>query len=158
MFGRASNVVLALVMSVSCMATAVGLIGTTGTFISQFSKGRVSYKCVAVCTGLFSMVVSNVGLDSIIAFAAPILTFLYPGTLVVIVLSLFDRHISNDNVFRFATGGALLCSGISVLEGFGLPVKLTAWLPFEAVGLGWIVPACVFGLMGFFVRRGGQKA
>ena len=77
------------------MATAVGLIGTTGPFISQFSKGRASYKCVAVCTGLFSMVVSNVGLDSIIAFAAPILTFLYPGTLVVIVLSLFDRHISN---------------------------------------------------------------
>ena len=104
------------------------------------------------------MVVSNVGLDSIIAFAAPILTFLYPGTLVVIVLSLFDKRISNDNVFRFATGGALLSSAMSVLEGFGLSVKLTAYLPFEAVGLGWIVPACIFGVVGHFVRQGKQKA
>ena len=157
LFGRASTVVLALVMSVSCMATAVGLIGTTGTFISQFSKGRLSYKCVAVCTGLFSMVVSNIGLDSIIAFAAPILIFLYPGTLVVIVLSLFDRHIGNDNVFRFATVGALLSSGISVLEGFGLPIKLTPYLPFETVGLGWIVPACILGLVGCFVRQSRQR-
>lgn len=153
LFGSASNVLLAVVMGVSCMATAVGLIGTTATFISQFSNGRFSYRVVAVFTGLFSMVFSNVGLDSIIAFAAPILTFLYPGTLVVIVLSLFDRHIRNDNIFRFATTGALLCSGLSVLEDFGLPFKLTSMLPFDAVGLGWIVPAATFGLAGYFVRQ-----
>lgn len=156
LFGRASTVVLAVVMSVSCMATAVGLIGSTGTFISQFSKGRASYRVVAVCTGLFSMVVSNVGLDSIIAFAAPILTFLYPGTLVVIVLSLFDRHIRNDNIFRFATVGALLSSGMSVLEGFGLPIAATACLPFASIGLGWITPACIFGLAGCLIRPKAQ--
>ncbi|QCC85629.1 branched-chain amino acid transport system II carrier protein [Desulfovibrio desulfuricans] len=156
LFGSASTVVLAVVMSISCMATAVGLIGTTGTFISQFSKGRVSYRTVAVCTGLFSMVISNVGLDIIIAVAAPILTFLYPGTLVVIVLSLFDRYIRNDNIFRFATVGALLSSGLSVLEGFGLPLSITASLPFESVGLGWIAPACIFGLAGCLVRPRAQ--
>ena len=156
LFGSASTVVLAVVMSISCMATAVGLIGTTGTFISQFSKGRVSYRTVAVCTGLFSMVISNVGLDIIIAFAAPILTFLYPGTLVVIVLSLFDRYIRNDTIFRFATVGALLSSGLSVLESFGLPVAITASLPFESVGLGWIAPACIFGVAGWLVRPRAQ--
>ena len=75
----------------------------------------------------------------------------------MIVLSLFDKRISNDNVFRFATVGALLSSGMSVLEGFGLPVKLTAYLPFEAVGLGWIVPACMLGLVGCFVRQSRQR-
>lgn len=158
LFGRASNMLLAVIMSVSCMATAVGLIGTTGAFISQFSKGRFSYRLVAVSTGLFSMVVSNIGLDSIIAFAAPILTFLYPGALVVIVLSLFDNRIRNDNIFRFAAVGALLSSGLSVLEGFGLPSTLTAMLPFESVGLGWIVPAVIFGIAGYFVRQGREKA
>ena len=158
LFGRASNVLLAVIMTVSCMATAVGLIGTTGTFISQFSKGRFSYRAVAVTTGLFSMVISNVGLDSIISLAAPVLIFLYPGTLAVIVLSLFDKFIKNDNIFRFATVGALLSSGLSVLEDFGLPVGLTAMLPFESVGLGWILPALIFGIAGFFVRQGRGKA
>ena len=158
LFGRASNVLLAVVMTISCMATAVGLIGTTGTFISRFSRGRLSYRAVALSAGFFSMVVSNVGLDSIISFAAPILTFLYPGTLTVIILSLFDKWISNDNVFKFATVGALLTSGLNVLEGWGLPLNLTAHLPLDSFGLGWVVPACAFGLAGFFVRSGGKHA
>ena len=98
------------------------------------------------------------GLDSIISLAAPVLIFLYPGTLAVIVLSLFDKFIKNDNIFRFATVGALLSSGLSVLEDFGLPVGLTAMLPFESVGLGWILPALIFGIAGFFVRQGRGKA
>ena len=153
LFGRASTVLLAVIVTVSCMATAVALIGTTGTFISQFSKGRLSYKTIVLGTGLFSMVVSNFGLDNIIAFAAPILTFLYPGTLVVIVLSLFDKYIANDNIFRFATAGALLASGLNVLESYGLPLVITPHLPFSSAGLGWIAPACVLGLVGYFVRR-----
>ena len=140
------------------MATSVALIGTTGTFISQFSKGRLSYKAVAIGTGLFSMIVSNFGLDNIIAFAAPILTFLYPGTLVVIVLSLFDKHITNDNIFRFATAGALLASALSVLDEWGMSLAITSHLPFNSAGLGWIVPACVFGVIGYFVRSSRQPS
>ncbi|MDD4701975.1 MAG: branched-chain amino acid transport system II carrier protein [Desulfovibrio sp.] len=153
LFGSASTVLLAVIVTVSCMATSVALIGTTGTFISRFSKGRLSYKAVVLGTGLFSMIVSNFGLDNIIAFAAPILTFLYPGTLVVIVLSLFDKHISNDNIFRFATAGALLASALSVLEGWGLSLAIMSYLPFNSAGLGWIVPACIFGAAGYFVHQ-----
>ena len=153
LFGSASTILLAIIVTVACMATSVALIGTTGTFISRFSKGRLSYKSIVVGTGLFSMVVSNFGLDNIIAFAAPILTFLYPGTLAVIILSLFDRHIDNDNIFRFATAGALLASGVTVLEEWGLPLDITRHLPFDSSGLSWVVPACVFGIIGYFVRR-----
>lgn len=156
LFGSASTVLLAIIVTVSCMATSVALIGTTGTFISQFSKGRLSYRVIVVGTGLFSMIVSNFGLDNIIAFAAPILTFLYPGTLVVIVLSLFDKYITNDNIFRFATAGALLASALSVLDDWGVSLAITSHLPFNSAGLGWVVPACVFGVAGYFVRSSKQ--
>lgn len=114
----------------------------------------IQLPAVAVTTGLFSMVISNVGLDSIISLAAPVLIFLYPGTLAVIVLSLFDKFIKNDNIFRFATVGALLSSGLSVLEDFGLPVGLTAMLPFESVGLGWILSRPDFWHCGIFCTAG----
>lgn len=156
LFGSASTMLLAIIVTVSCMATSVALIGTTGTFISQFSKGRLSYRVIVVGTGLFSMIVSNFGLDNIIAFAAPILTFLYPGTLVVIVLSLFDKYITNDNIFRFATAGALLASALSVLDDWGVSLAITSHLPFNSAGLGWVVPACVFGVAGYFVRSSKQ--
>lgn len=151
LFGQASTLLLAVIMTISCMATAVGLIGTTGTFLSQFSQGRLSYRVIALSTGIFSMIVSNVGLDSIIALAAPVLIFLYPGTLVVIVLSLFDRQIRNDNVFRFAACGALLVSALDVLESLGLHLHLAGQLPLASFGLDWVAPACAFGLVGFFV-------
>ena len=55
---------------------------------------------------LFSGVVSNFGINEIIAIATPILSVVYPPTLVLIVLALFGSRIRRDWVFRLAALGA----------------------------------------------------
>lgn len=97
------------------------------------------------------MVISNVGLDSIIAFAAPILTFLYPGTLVVIVLSLLTGISATTTCFGLPQ--VARCA-LSVLEGFGLPIKLDSQPAFQAVGLAGL---CLPAYLGLWACASGQK-
>ena len=152
-FGNTGAILLSVVVGLACVTTAVALIGATGTFFHTMSNGKLSYSSVVIGVCVFSAVFANVGLNNIIAIAAPILTFIYPGALAVIILSLFDNQIKNDNVFRFATGGALLVSSCEVM-GWYFPETFAfiKGLPFQEPGFGWVVPAAICGLIGMFIK------
>jgi LIVCS family branched-chain amino acid:cation transporter len=152
-FGNTGSVILSIVVALACLTTAVALVGAAGTFFSTMSKGKLPYRAVVTVVCLFSAVVANFGLSNIIALAAPILTFIYPGALVVVVLSLFGTRIVNDNIFRFATAGALAVSFCEVM-GWYFPdaFSFIQLLPLQAQGLGWIIPAIVCGIAGIFFK------
>ena len=152
-FGGGGSAVLGIVVGLACLTTSVALTGAAGTFFSTISNGKLPYKVIVLVVSVFSAVVANIGLDNIIALAAPILTFLYPGALTMVVLSLFNKHIKNDNVFRFATAGTLAVSFCEV-AGWYMPdtfAFITA-LPFQAVGFAWVIPAVICGAIGHFVK------
>ena len=73
LFGSASTILLAIIVTVACMATSVALIGTTGTFISRFSKGRLNYKSIVVGTGHFSLVLRRAASESLSGYGPPML-------------------------------------------------------------------------------------
>jgi len=152
-FGWEGSVILSLIIALACLTTAIALAGAAGTFFSTLTNGKWSYKFVIIVVCAFSAVVSNFGLNNIIALAAPILTVLYPGVLAVIFLSLFDNKIKNDNVFRSAALGAMAVSFCEVM-GWYWPeaFAFVKYLPFQQPGFGWIVPAAVFALLGSFIR------
>ena len=152
-FGSKGAVVLALIISLACLTTAIALAGAMGTFFSMLTGGRLSYRRGLVFSCLISAVIANFGLENIIALAAPILTVIYPGVLAVIILSLFDRHIRNDNVFRFACAGAMLISLGEVLAWYWpLGFAFLQSLPMYSFGFGWVVPAALCALAGACVR------
>lgn len=159
-FGAAGSAVMSLIVGLACLTTAIALAGSAGTFFSTLSNGRVSYATVVTITCAFSAFVATFGLNNIIAIAGPILTFLYPGTLTVVMLSLFDSQIRNDNVFRFATLGALAASFCDVMVGYfpGTFAFITI-LPFQTAGFGWTIPALLAGIIGsLFKPRPGAKS
>ncbi len=152
-FGNTGSALLSVVVGLACLTTSVALTGATGTFFHTVTKEKVSYKTVITLVCVFSAIVANVGLNNIIAFAAPILTFLYPGALVMVFLSLFDTQIQNDNIFRFATVGALAVSFCEVM-GWYFPETFAfiKVLPFQQLGYGWILPAVICGVIGVFFK------
>lgn len=152
-FGATGSIVLSVVVGLACLTTAVAATGAVGTFFNTATKGKWSYSAIVAAVCVFSAIFSTVGLENIIAIAAPILTFLYPGTLVVIVLSLFDGKIKNDNIFRFAVIGALAVSFCEVL-GWYWPETFAfiKQLPFQEPGFGWVAPAIACGLIGMFIK------
>lgn len=154
LMGYAGVILFSIVVALACITTATALVSSAAAYFSGLSKGRISYQAVAAAVCAFSAVVANFGLDQIVAIAAPILNIVYPPTLVLIVLSFFDRQIRSDLVFRMAALGALVTSALAT-AGLGTP--LLSRLPLADMGFGWLLPAAVCGLLGALLDRTAKK-
>ena len=133
LLGHGGLILFAIVVALACITTAVGLVSACANYFSGLSGGRLSYPVLVCLICLFSAVVSNFGINEIIAIASPILSVVYPPTLALIVLALFGRRIRNDWVFRLAALGALVISLLEVISSYtGLEI---AFLSHAAPGL-----------------------
>ena len=104
-FGSAGALILAATVTVACLKTAVGLVTSCGeTFVQMFPRGP-RYPVWAVGFCLFSFAIANLGLDAILAWTAPVLMFLYPLSIVLILLTLFGRLFgSHRTVLAWTVG------------------------------------------------------
>ena len=152
LLGKVGLVIFAVVVALACMTTAVALVSSAASFFEKLTKGRLSYAALVIIICVFSAVISNLGLDRIVAVASPILDIVYPPTLVLIALSWFGDRLSRG-VYRWAVIGALLASVLSTISLYGVSVPIIDTLPLASLGLGWIVPAAVFGLVAYVIGR-----
>lgn len=154
-FSSGGIILLCIVVALACLTTSVALVSTTAEYFSRLAKGKLTYKALVIGVCVMSAVISNVGLDSIITIASPILKLVYPCTLVLIFLTFFQNRIKNQNVYRFSATGAMLISFLEILHGLDMPVGFVAHLPLGEYGFGWILPSIAFAMTGalFFKNR-----
>ncbi|MCI7187405.1 MAG: branched-chain amino acid transport system II carrier protein, partial [Fusobacterium mortiferum] len=97
------------------------------------------------------------GVDLIVQVAAPILVFIYPIAIVLIILNLFKGYIQDRGIFIGCVVGAGIIGAIETLEMLGVcPVgiyNLYLKLPFQDYGLAWIVPSIVFGVIFRIIEK-----
>ena len=152
LLGKVGLVIFAVVVALACMTTAVALVSSAASFFEKLTKGRLSYATLVIIICVSSAVISNLGLDRIVAVASPILDIVYPPTLVLIALSWFGDRLSRG-VYRWAVIGALIASVLSTLSLYGVSVPIVNTLPLASLGLGWIVPAVGFGIVAYVIGR-----
>ena len=152
LLGKTGLVIFAVVVALACMTTAVALVSSAASFFEKLTKGRLSYATLVIIICVSSAVISNLGLDRIVAVASPILDIVYPPTLVLIALSWFGDRLSRG-VYRWAVIGALIASVLSTLSLYGVSVPIVNTLPLASLGLGWIVPAVGFGIVAYVISR-----
>lgn len=148
LLGKAGLILFTVVVAFACVTTAVALVCSVSDHFAKLFRGKVSYKTFVILFCLFSAVVSNLGLDTIVSIAAPILGLLYPSVLVLTIVSLALPKLPNT-VCIAAVGGALLTSILTLLDSLGMSMPWLGYLPFASVDMQWIVPAIVFGIGGF---------
>ena len=152
LLGDAGIILFAVVVALACITTAVGLVSACANYFSDLSRGRLSYQLLVCIICVFSAVVSNFGLNEIIAIASPILSVVYPPTLVLIVLALTGRRIRRDWVFRLAALGALAVSLLEVIRTYtGAELAFLDLLPLSSLGFGWVLPALACGIAGALI-------
>lgn len=151
LLGKVGMVVFGVVVGLACVTTAIGLTSSAASYFEELCRGRVSYKALVIVICVFSAVVSNLGLDRIVAIASPVLDIVYPPALVVIFISLVMPRVNNI-VSRFAALGAVLSSVMCTLK-----IPFMQHLPLYDMGLYWILPAAVLGLAAFAVTAIGKK-
>ena len=167
-FGSFGAVILAVTVTFACVKTAVGLITSCSqTFCELFPRGP-SYRTWAVGFCLFSFGAANFGLETILAWATPVLMFLYPLAITLILLSLAGDLFGNDRrVYLCVTAFTLPAAVLDLLKALpagaqavlplgGLLEAAGRWLPLYGLGLGWVCPALA-GLAAGLVWRAAKR-
>ena len=167
-FGNVGFWILAITVTLACLKTAVGLVTSCSeTFSAIFPKGP-AYRVWAVIFSAVSFLFANLGLSTIIEFSGPVLMFLYPLAITLILLALCGRFFGHDRaVYGWVTGFTLVAALYDFLSALpaavrtacrldGVLAAIKQVLPFASIGLGWVCPALlglVIGLVIHFVRR-----
>lgn len=147
---------LGIVVSLACLTTAVGLVSTVGNYFSELSNGKLKYTWVAVGTAIFSAVMSVTGVESIVAFADPILSFIYPVVIVLIVLAITIGNEGNTNIHKVSVIMTLVISTLDLISNLsfgGFATDIISYLPFNEMGLHWVIPALIGGVIGSLIKE-----
>ena len=154
-FGKPGAILLALVFTLACLTTCVGLITSCSQYFSSLTK-NIQYKTWVRILTLSSMLLANMGLTQILNISVPILNAIYPISIMLIVLSMLEYVIKLDNVVYGLTillTGVVSCIDALMQVGFNLRFlgDFIKTLPLYSVGLSWIVPALIGIVLGFIL-------
>lgn len=155
-FGKPGAVLLALIFTLACLTTCVGLITSCSQYFSTLTK-KISYENWVRLLSISSMILANMGLTKILSVSEPILNAIYPIAIMLIVLSMFN-FIFKDS--KYIYGLTILFTGIvSIIDSIGQLgvakeslVKLISYLPLYEEGLAWIAPAAFGIVLGLIIR------
>ncbi|SDU33262.1 branched-chain amino acid transport system II carrier protein [Geopseudomonas guangdongensis] len=160
-FGTVGSLLLALVITLACLTTAVGLLTACGEFFSKLLP--VSYRTVVAVFGIFSLLVANQGLNQLISVSVPVLVGLYPLAIVLVLLSLADGlWLHAPRIFRPVMAVTLVFGVVGGLAAAGFSSLVPAFfseLPLAGHDLGWLLPVLVTLLLAvLFDRFKGKPA
>lgn len=171
-FGKAGGLILAVTVTFACLKTAVGLITSCAeTFVGMFPKGP-NYQTWTVLFCTVSLLIANLGLNAIISYSLPVLMFLYPLAITLILLSLCGRWFGDDRRVYVAVTVCTLIPAVldflnalpqtmqSALHLHPFLTKVGGFLPLFGQGLGWVCPALVglvFGLVLHWMRKPAES-
>lgn len=172
-FGSAGALILAATVTLACLKTAVGLITSCGETFGEILPQGPSYRVWAIGFCVLSFAIANLGLNSIISYSLPVLMFLYPLAITLILLTIFGKCFGNDMVmYRWVTGFTAAAAVVDfafalpetakeVLHLEGVVEIARGVLPFSELGFGWVCPALLGLILGgihVMIRRIGRKA
>ena len=117
--GAAGSIVLALTITFACLKTSIGLVTSCADAFARMFPKALAYKTWAILFTVFSFVVSNFGLSRIIEYSLPVLMFLYPLAITLILLALCGKLFDHDRAVYVSvtalTGAAALFDLIKTL-------------------------------------------
>ena len=109
-------IILSLIIIVACLKTAIGLITAfSETFTELFPK--TNYIVLATIVSVLAFIFANVGLTKIIMYSLPVLMFIYPLAITLILLTLVSHLFNNSPiVYRFTTLFTVIAAFLMVLK------------------------------------------
>ena len=158
-FGVVGKVLLAAIVGIACVKTAIGLITSCSEMFSEMFPKSISYKKYAIIFTLFSFIIANFGLSNLIQLSIPVLMFLYPLVITLILLSLLTPFINKQSdVYKWTTGLTIIAAFFDLCKSLPQYMKENVvvtqivnfahlYLPGFDYGFGWILPS----LCGFFI-------
>ncbi|MFD2553714.1 branched-chain amino acid transport system II carrier protein [Sphingobacterium tabacisoli] len=160
--GKYGMLGIALSIGLACLTTAIAVTSAVGTFFSELSGDRLSYKLIVTVCCILSAAFAVKGVDSIIQFAYPPLAFAYPIVItLVLYIVLFGRFIKVKAPYIGALLASTAIATLSLGKVLGLwsTEFLTIWnkIPFFDIDLGWVLPSVIGFLVGYIISLTTSK-
>lgn len=162
-FGSFGSILLAIIVTVACLKTAIGLITACSETFSEMFPKSFGYKTYVVIFTVLACFVANLGLTAIISLSIPVLMFLYPLAIALIFLGLLSPLFKNRQVVYVTT--MIFTLFVSVADGLNaLPDNVKSspiskgilgfyshYLPLFDIGMGWVFPAIIGLALGWLI-------
>ena len=157
--GGGGSFLLAALIFIACLVTAVGLTCACAEFFAQYVP--LSYRTLVFILGGFSMVVSNLGLSQLIQISVPVLTAIYPPCIALVVLSFTRSWWHNSS--RVIAPPMFISLLFGILDGIKASAFsdiLPSWaqrLPLAEQGLAWLMPTVVMVVLAIIWDRAAGR-
>ncbi|WP_339252443.1 branched-chain amino acid transport system II carrier protein [Sporosarcina sp. FSL W8-0480] len=161
LFARGGGLLFGVIVILACLTTCVGLITACARFFNEILP-KIHYRFYVAVFTLVGLLVSNLGLDLILSLATPLLVFIYPIAIVLVILSLLQHYVGGGKMmYRLTVSVASIFALYDVLVNLGFQLhrstELLEIIPFFEHGLGWVLPAFVAALVGYIIDKGSGK-
>ena len=134
-------------IGLACLTTSIGLLTAGSTFFEKVTNGKLSYKFNAIAISIMSYIIACQGVDKIVKLSVPILNVLYPVAITIIIVTMFNKILTNIIAIRLAVYTSLVFGLLFALFGSALN-----FLPLASVGFGWVIPTLIALVIGCFIR------
>ncbi|MGO1727497.1 branched-chain amino acid transport system II carrier protein [Glutamicibacter ardleyensis] len=157
LLGTGGVIAMGVVVLLTGITTNIACLSSVSEYFSNITP-RASYRRWVYIFGLAGLLFTNFGLETVLETAIPLLMFLYPLSITLILLVMLNRFFSGyQSVYIGAILGAGLIGLFDGIKSAGLFVdgidNALAFIPMFAQGGGWIIPAFAGGLLGYLVAR-----
>ena len=88
-YGDFGTLLLGIIVILACFTTSVGLVVASGQFFTKVTS--FSYRWITSVIIIGGFIISNQGLALIISYSAPVLVFIYPIMIVLVILTFLHR-------------------------------------------------------------------
>jgi LIVCS family branched-chain amino acid:cation transporter len=143
--GNFGTTFLSVLVALACFTTAAGIVTGTADYIKGIcNNSQKAYIITAAIGSILGIIVGSYNVGFIIDFAVPALMFLYPITIMLILLNIVPDKYASKLVFR----GVILVTfifSITDFLGFIIPREnltgIKNIIPLANSSLGWVIPA-----------------
>jgi len=162
-FGSFGSLLLALIAIIACLKTSIGLTSAFGETAEEMFP-KFNYQATLIGVGIVSFLVANIGLTKLINYSTPVLMFLYPLAMVLIIIAVLTPVIGESKwIFGITTLFTVIPALFAGMDALPTYLKensfvqqiltINGHLPLAQLGLGWVVPALIGLLVGWTTSK-----
>lgn len=157
-FGPFGKILLISIFTLACLTTCIGLITSVSRYFENLTHKKISYNIWIFLWSFLSFFVANFGLNTILKISVPVLIFVYPISIVLIILSILEKYLCLDNkdykIICYPTVFISLVEAFkSVNINLGFITNLVSKLPLFKISLGWVLPFILCIIFCIFKRK-----
>lgn len=163
--GNLGHILLSIIVFVACLKTAIGLVSACSEMFEEMFKNKVSYKTYCIIFSLVSLLIANLGLKQIITLSLPVLMFIYPISIVLIVLSIISIFVGKRKfVYQLCLGVTAIFAFLDFLKAAPEIISKASFvtkildlaiasLPGFEIGFAWVLPVVIAFLLGLIIDK-----